>query len=81
MVIRKFLGLAKKEGFSYNLLEAFDQPWKGVDEGSVGQYWGIFDANRHLKFELQGEVLVEPFWFMQMVAAAIIGAILTFFGL
>ena len=81
MVIRRFLGLAKEEGFSYNLLEAFDQPWKGVDEGSVGQYWGIFDANRQLKFELKGEVLVEPFWFMQMVAAAIIGAILTFFGL
>ena len=81
MVIRRFLGLAKEEGFSYNLLEAFDQPWKGVDEGSVGQYWGIFDANRQLKFELQGEVLVEPFWIMQMIAAALIGAILTFFGL
>lgn len=81
MVVRRFLGLAKEKGFSYNLLEAFDQPWKGVDEGSVGQYWGIFDANRNLKFEFQGEVLVEPFWFMQMVAAAMIGAILTFFGL
>ncbi|MCK9472999.1 glycosyltransferase family 2 protein [Sulfurimonas sp.] len=80
-VIRRFLGLAKQEGFSYNLLEAFDQPWKGADEGSVGQYWGIFDANRHQKFEMKGEVLVEPYWIMQMVAAAIIGAILTFFGL
>lgn len=81
MIIRRFLGMAKKEGFSYNIMEAFDQPWKGVDEGSVGQYWGIFDAHRNLKFEMQGVVLVEPFWFMQMVAAALIGAILTFFGL
>ncbi len=81
MIIRRFLGMAKENGFSYNLMEAFDQPWKGVDEGSVGQYWGIFDANRKLKFEMQGVVLVEPFWFMQMVSAAIIGAILTFFGL
>jgi len=80
-VIRRFLLLAKQEGFSYNLIEAFDQPWKGSDEGSVGQYWGIFDANRHQKFEMRGEVLVEPYWFIQMVAAAIIGAILTFFGL
>jgi len=80
-VVRRFLGMAKEEGFSYNLLEAFDQPWKGVHEGSVGQYWGIFDAHRKQKFELQGDVLVEPYWIMQMVAAAIIGAILTFFGL
>ncbi|MDK9693043.1 MAG: glycosyltransferase [Sulfurimonas sp.] len=81
MIIRRFLGMAKENGFSYNLMEAFDQPWKGVDEGSVGQYWGIFDAHRNLKFEMQGVVLVEPYWFMQMVAAAIIGAFLTFYGL
>lgn len=81
MIIRRFLGIAKEEGFSYNLLEAFDQPWKGVDEGSVGQYWGVFDANRKQKFELQGEVLVKPYWFTQMVVAALIGAILTFYGL
>jgi len=80
-VIRRFLIFAKEEKLSYNLLEAFDQPWKGVNEGSVGPYWGIFDAKRKQKFEMQGAVLVEPFWFMQMVAAALIGAILTFFGL
>ncbi|MCX6076305.1 MAG: glycosyltransferase [Campylobacterales bacterium] len=80
-VIRRFLILAKEERLNYNLMEAIDQPWKGVHEGNVGQYWGIFDADRHLKFELQGAVLVEPYWFMQMVVAALIGAILTFFGL
>ncbi|MFA5426869.1 MAG: glycosyltransferase family 2 protein [Sulfurimonas sp.] len=80
-IIRRFLVLSKEEGFSYNLLEAFDQPWKGVDEGSVGQYWGIFDADRKQKFEMQGSVLVEPYWFTQMTVAALIGAILTFFGL
>ena len=80
-VIRRFLILAKEERFNYNLMEAIDQPWKGVDEGNVGQYWGIFDAERHQKFELQGPVLVDPFWFMQMVFAATIGALLTFFGL
>ena len=80
-VIRRFLILAKEERISYNLLEAFDQPWKGKDEGGVGQYWGIFDANRHLKFELQGVVLIYPYWFMQMVVAAFLGGLLTFFGL
>ncbi|MBU1217076.1 glycosyltransferase [bacterium] len=80
-VVRRFLILAKEESFQYNLLEAFDQPWKGIHEGNVGQYWGIFDADRNQKFELQGAVLIEPYWFMQMSAAAFIGALLTFFGL
>lgn len=80
-VIRRFLILAKKEHISYNILEAFDQPWKGKDEGGVGPYWGIFDADRNQKFKLQGTVVTEPYWFMQMIVAAILGALLTFFGL
>ncbi len=80
-VIRKFLILAKKQHITYNLLEAFDQPWKGKDEGGVGEYWGIFDANRNLKFELHGDVLVYPYWFIQMVVAAFLGSVLTFIGL
>ena len=80
-VIRRFLILAKNKHIKYNILEAFDQPWKGKDEGGVGQYWGIFDANRNQKFELQGAVLIEPYWFMQMIIAVFLGALLTFFGL
>lgn len=80
-VIRRFLILAKKKHINYNILEAFDQPWKGKDEGGVGQYWGIFDADRNQKFKLRGAVLIEPYWFMQMISAAILGALLTFFGL
>lgn len=80
-VIRRFLILAQNKHIEYNILEAFDQPWKGKDEGGVGQYWGIFDANRNQKFELQGAVLVEPYWFMQMIIAVFLGALLTFFGL
>jgi exo-beta-1,3-glucanase (GH17 family)/cellulose synthase/poly-beta-1,6-N-acetylglucosamine synthase-like glycosyltransferase len=80
-VIRRFLILAKQERFNYNLMEAVDQPWKGHDEGNVGQYWGILDADRNLKFEMKGAVLVDPYWFMQMISAALIGALLTFYGL
>ncbi|MDY0251390.1 MAG: hypothetical protein RBR45_15290 [Pseudomonas sp.] len=40
-----------------NIIEAFDQPWKGVDEGNVGQYWGIFDSQRGLKFSLDEEII------------------------
>lgn len=79
--IRSFLNLAKKNGWSYNIIEAFDQPWKGYNEGNVGQYWGIFNADRELKFNLSGDVELNPFWPHQMAAAIIIGALLTLFGL
>ncbi len=52
-VIRTFTSRADALGIDYNIIEAFDAPWKSF-EGSVGQYWGIFDADRHLKFPLTG---------------------------
>uniref|UniRef100_UPI0035A8A557 glycosyltransferase n=1 Tax=Ancylobacter mangrovi TaxID=2972472 RepID=UPI0035A8A557 len=54
-VIRTFASRADALGIEYNLIEAFDAPWKSF-EGSVGQYWGILDANRELKFPLAGPV-------------------------
>jgi cellulose synthase/poly-beta-1,6-N-acetylglucosamine synthase-like glycosyltransferase/exo-beta-1,3-glucanase (GH17 family) len=79
--IRQFVNLAQKNAWSYNIVEAFDQPWKGKDEGNVGQYWGIFDSNRELKFSLAGDVLLNQYWLYQMIGAILIGAMLTFFGL
>ena len=37
----------------YNIIEAFDQPWKTF-EGSVGAYWGLFDNAREPKFAWTG---------------------------
>ena len=34
---------AKQEGWKVNLIEAFDQPWKRLMEGTVGGYWGLYD--------------------------------------
>ncbi|RXJ80781.1 glycosyltransferase family 2 protein [Arcobacter sp. F2176] len=79
--IRGFINLAKDNSWSYNIIEAFDQPWKGYAEGNIGQYWGIFDAQRNLKFKLVGDIELNQFWFYQMIATIIIGALLTFFGL
>lgn len=79
--VREFLNLAKSHNWSYNIIEAFDQPWKGYDEGNIGQYWGIFDANRQLKFKLVGDVELNQYWFYQMMATIFIGALLTLFGL
>ncbi|MGB7401260.1 MAG: glycosyltransferase family 2 protein [Arcobacter sp.] len=79
--IRGFINLAKDNAWSYNIIEAFDQPWKGYAEGNIGQYWGIFDADRNLKFKLVGDIELNQFWFYQMIATIITGALLTFFGL
>lgn len=81
MAIRGFINLAKEHNISYNIIEAFDQPWKGYEEGNVGQYWGIFNSNRELKFKLSGDVELNAHWFYQMIMAIVIGALITLYGL
>jgi len=81
VAIRNFIITANEQGWKYNIVEAFDQPWKGSDEGSVGPYWGVFDADRSPKFTLSGAVIINPHWLNQMIAAVVIGMLLTFFGL
>lgn len=54
-IIRAFIGEARQHSVEFNLIEAFDQPWKSM-EGSVGAYWGLFDADRTPKFSFTGTV-------------------------
>ncbi len=71
--IRGFLDLAQKEGLKYNLIEAFDQPWKRISEGAVGGYWGLFDKNRLDKNILKGDVSNYPNWkFLSLMAIFIL---------
>ena len=73
---REFVQLAQKEGWKYNFIEAFDQPWKRVSEGAVGGYWGLFDANRMDKHILQGTANNYPhaLWlFIGSVILALLG--------
>ena len=79
--IRGFLNAAKANNITYNIVEAFDQPWKGYEEGNVGQYWGIFNEDRKLKFYINGDIEVNEYWIYQMVAAILIGGLLTLYGL
>ena len=60
--IRGFVALAEQQGWRYNLIEAFDQPWKRGSEGAVGGYWGLFDADRQDKGILAGPVSNLPYW-------------------
>ncbi|MNN20722.1 hypothetical protein D3C81_1340160 [compost metagenome] len=60
--IRGFVHMAEQNGWRYNLIEAFDQPWKRQSEGAVGGYWGLFDADRQDKGVLAGAVSNLPNW-------------------
>lgn len=62
--IRGFVALAQQHRWNYNLIEAFDQPWKRVHEGTVGGYWGLYDTQRRDKHVLAGAVSQHPEWRM-----------------
>ena len=79
--ITGFLDMAKDQKWTYNIVEAFDQPWKGVHEGSVGPYWGLFDTNKQPKFHFIKQTIINPLWRYQMAASVFFGVLLTFFGL
>ena len=61
MFLRQFLDLAHERSADYFVLEAFDQIWK-TDEGAVGRYWGIYNAQRQLKFPLATSLTPVPEW-------------------
>ncbi|HEY4292380.1 glycoside hydrolase family 17 [Luteibacter sp.] len=60
--LREFLNYAATVDMPYNLIEAFDQPWKRDLEGTVGGFWGIFDVQGRPKFAMSGSVVEEPRW-------------------
>ena len=68
--LREFLAYAATVHMPYNVIEAFDQPWKRVQEGTVGGYWGIFDVDAHPKFPMTGPVVEEPRWWWGWLAGA-----------
>ncbi|MFT3930836.1 MAG: glycosyl hydrolase family 17 protein [Spongiibacteraceae bacterium] len=79
--MRGFVQMAERNGWQYNLIEAFDQPWKRANEGAVGGYWGLFDADRNDKGVLAGAVSNLPDWQHWLtLSLAIAFGVLVFFG-
>src|SRR5947199_5891606 len=66
-VLREFVSRAEAYGIDYNIIEAFDQPWKTA-EGGVGMYWGLFDASRNAKFAWTGPVSDPDHWKIGAIA-------------
>jgi exo-beta-1,3-glucanase (GH17 family)/cellulose synthase/poly-beta-1,6-N-acetylglucosamine synthase-like glycosyltransferase len=69
-VLRSFLSRAQALGIDYNIIEAYDQPWKTA-EGSVGAYWGLFDTNREPKFAWTGAISDGNRWEIAGIAVAV----------
>ncbi len=67
---RHFLTLATAKNYDYYVLEAFDQPFKAVQEGAVGAFWGIFDAEGNPKFSFTGTLTSFEDWASYAGAAA-----------
>ena len=77
---REFMAFVEKTHLPYNVIEAFDQPWKRKLEGTVGGYWGLYDDDLKDKFPLVGPVVEEPRWWMGLVAGAVLAAAVAVVG-
>lgn len=60
--VRTLIQVADQNGFDYNVVEAFDQPWKAALEGTVGAKWGLWSGDREPVFPLAGPVVEHPDW-------------------
>ncbi len=72
-VLRNFVARADAIGMDYNIVESIDQPWK-FNEGGVGPYWGILNADREPKFAWTGPIVNQDYW--KLAAIAILVGIL-----
>jgi len=73
--LRRFLKRAEVEGYTYYVMEAFDQPWKQSTEGAVGAYWGVYDVDRQPKFEFSKPIVMIPGWHILAFISIFIAAI------
>ncbi len=71
--LREMATIADRNQLDYNIVEAFDQPWKSVIENTVGAAWGILDAERQPKFALTGPVTEVPGWPLRAAIAIGLG--------
>lgn len=74
--LRRFVTLADQEHVDYNLIEAFDQPWKYADEGVAGANWGIWNAHRIQKFPLNGGIVEHPDWPWYAILGSVVSILL-----
>jgi exo-beta-1,3-glucanase (GH17 family) len=74
--LRRFIALAQEKSFDYNIIEAYDQDWKSISEGTVGARWGLLSDRGRVKFPLHGPVSDNPGWFWDAALALLAGGVL-----
>jgi len=73
LFLRHFVNYAHEHNIDYNIIEAFDQPWKiRLDNDPVEKHWGIWTADRQPKFSWIGPVIEFEEWPFQAAAATLI---------
>lgn len=70
--VREWVHAASRDGIAYNLIEAFDQPWKRHLEGAMGGRWGLLDTDGQVKFAWRGPVRAAP---GSVARAALVGGV------
>ena len=76
--LQEVTAAARAGHYRANVIEAIDQPWKRALEGTVGGYWGVFDAfRREPKFIYGAPVSNHPAWRWQ-AAGGVVLAIVVF---
>ncbi|HIJ63507.1 MAG TPA: exo-beta-1,3-glucanase [Rhodospirillaceae bacterium] len=75
--VRRMADIAERHHFDYNIVEAFDQPWKAALENTVGAAWGVLDVDRKAKFGMSGPVTEVADWPLRAGLALVAGALAT----
>ncbi|MBU0809430.1 MAG: beta-(1-3)-glucosyl transferase, partial [Gammaproteobacteria bacterium] len=70
--LRTLVNALNAKGYNYFVIEAFDQPWKASDEGSVGAYWGVYNLERQPKFAFEGPVVAIPQWRLLAIGSVVL---------
>ncbi|MEA3180719.1 MAG: hypothetical protein QOI59_4242 [Gammaproteobacteria bacterium] len=78
LFLRRFLERAEHDHIIYYVMEAFDQPWKAIQEGDVGSYWGVYNVDRVPKFAFTAPIVRVPEWHM-LAAISVAVALLVLF--
>ncbi|KRE88657.1 benzoate transporter [Frateuria sp. Soil773] len=73
--LRQWFNVAKQLHIDYYVMEAFDQPWKEQLSGRTEAYWGMFNADRQLKFPFTGPVTEDVGWPWKALAASLLALI------
>ncbi|MCA9052108.1 MAG: hypothetical protein KDA89_25400 [Planctomycetaceae bacterium] len=71
--VRQWMVTAEAQSIDYNLIEAFDQPWKRAHEGAMGGGWGVLHPDGTAKFDLRGQLAEAPALSRSMWIGALAG--------